>query len=483
MPAAIVAAPVDEDDDSLNSQDRSQVSRYSPMPMSSNNVPLLHDDPSGDLSLQSLPSHNSRPSFDSSLQETSSLTRVDSNLPLESSDERGEAPPYFEVVDHTPELHSGVPITRTSSSTPSPTSPESRRSGSGFRTFLNRMSMMSHTPEHRRVGSDQSVSTSNTHRRDRSTQNHRASPSASLFRPISRQRSNQTFNSSVRLDSPSLISLNSISSPLSHTLIRTEFTYPKSGPTPDQLKVISSRENFSRFGVPYGPDAIAFAASSSHQTLEPPPPGFDASSSQLSLVRPVSSRLASSDNAADTQQVRPSISEPTLGREVVATRSSLPMDNTQPENVIDTSTTSSITHTEPSSAPSSTFIDPNPISHSDPSSTSEDPDPISPTDPSSSSSTSTHPHPHLLPPINIISEFGSLYPSSTLSTPKDATGFFSARSESRASNYSLQSYATASESLARGYISSVGSGRSTPKSGDRHVVVDVTDEVVMATTG
>ena len=33
-----------------------------------------------------------------------------------------------------------------------------------------------------------------------------------------------------------MISLNSISSPLTHTVVRTEFTYPKTGLTPEQLK-------------------------------------------------------------------------------------------------------------------------------------------------------------------------------------------------------------------------------------------------------
>ncbi|KAF8802374.1 hypothetical protein BYT27DRAFT_7341452 [Phlegmacium glaucopus] len=503
MPAAMVEMPADEDD-SLNSQDNSQVSRYSPMPITSNNLPLLHnDDPSGDLSLQSLrsPNSNSRPSFDSSLQETSSLMRVDSNLPRESSDQRGEAPPYFEFADHTPESDSGAPTTQTPFM-PSSTSSESQRRGSAFRTFLNRMSMMSHTPEHRRTESNQSVSTSNTHRRDRSTpirtSNHRASPSASMFRTISRQRSNHTLNSAVRLNSPSTISLNSISSPLSHTLIRTEFSYPKSGPTPEQLKVISSRENFSRFGMPYGVDAIAFAASSSRQDLEPPPPVFEASSSQSSLARPGPSGLQSSDNAADTREGRPPIPEPTLeGGEAArdsTTPSSLPLD-TQSENVANTSTPS-ITYTEPSSASPSTSKIPNPISPTDPSSstsTSKIPNPLSPTDPSSSASStfkdisptdrsssptpSTYILPPLPPPINIFSEFGNLYTSTSL-TPQDAT----TRSESRASNYSFQSYATAPESLGWGYINS-DSGRSTPRLGDGHVVSDMTDEMLTATTG
>ena len=451
------ATVAEGEDSSLISRDRSQVSRYAPMPTpTTNEMPFLHDvEVSGDLSLPTLLSSDARlSSSDSSLQETRSLVRVDSNLPQENPDPRGEAPAYFEVVDLTQESNPELPTTQPSS-IPSETLPEQRRSG--FRTFLNRMSMMSHVPEHRRAESDQS-STSNGHRPNRSiqsrTSNHRPSQSSSghsIFRTLSRQRSNQTLNSSsVHLNSPSLISLNSISSPLSHTLIRTEFTYPKSGPTPEQLKVISSLENFSRFGVPYGPDAIAFAASSSRQDLEPPPPDFEASSSQLSLVRPgLSGRLDSSGSVAvvgDTQG-RPSISEPLSEGEGAAGRGvgTQSSETAQPEIVprnASTDPTPSITHNNESST--------------SPSIISKVPDPISLTDPSSS--TSTHSHntvPPLLPPTN---EFGKLNTSS-LTTPQDATG----RSESRTSNYSFQSYATAPES---GYVNDGTDSRpSTPRLG------------------
>jgi hypothetical protein len=426
----------EEEDSSLISRDRSQVSRYTPMPTTTNEMPFLHDgDLSGDLSLPNLlPSDPRRSSSDSSLQESRSLMRIDSNLPQESPDPRGEAPAYFEVVDLTQESNLGLSTTQ-----PSPIlsstlyEPQQRRSG--FRTFLNRMSKMSHVPEHRRAESDQS-STSDGHRPNRSIPNHRPSQSSSgpsIFRTLSRQ-SNQTLNSSVHLNSPSLISLNSISSPLSHTLIRTEFTYPKSGPTPEQLKVISLRENFSRFGVPYGPDAIAFAASSSRHDLEPPPPDFEASSSQLSLIRPgLSRRLDSSSSVVGDARGRPSISEPVseaagTDRRVGTQSSEAP----QPENAPNASTPS-IMHNESSISTSISKV----------------PDPISLNDPSSSP-TSTHSH--AVPPPN---EFGKLYTSSL--THQDAA---TSRSESRASNHSFQSYATAPES---GYVSD--SGPSTPRLG------------------
>lgn len=414
----------EEEDSSLHSRDRSQVSRYTPVPTTNNEMPLLDDGhPSGDLSLSTILSHARRPSSDSSLQETSSLMRVDSNVPDGSADPRGEAPAYFEVVDLTQEPNSGVPTTQTSS-VPSSTSisPEPQPRRSGFRSFFNRMSMTSHVPEHRRTGSDQSFS-SNGHRPHRSTPNrtHRTSQSSSgpsMFRTLSRQRSIQTLNSSVHLDSPSVISLNSISSPLAHTLVRTEFTYPKSGPTPEQLKVISSRENFSRFGMPYGADAIAFAASSSRQDLEPPPPGFEASLSQLSLVRPGPSRRL--DSSVGDAPSRPIISDLALEGQGAdhgdgpQSSEAQPSVDRQSENVPNMST-SSTTHTETSASSSTSKA------------------PASPTNPSVSS-TSTRSIPPLLPPIT---EFGKLNFSSL--TPKDAAS----RTESRGSNSSLQSYATA----------------------------------------
>lgn len=428
-----------EEASSFISQDRSQVSRYTPMPTPTNEMPFLHDSElSGDLSLLS---NARRSSSDSGLQETRSLMRVDSNLPQESPDPRGEAPAYFEVVDLTQESNSELPTIQPSSVLSS-TFHEPQQRRSGFRTFLNRMSMMSHVPEHRRAESDQS-STSNGHRPNRSipsrTTNHRPSQSSSnpsIFRPLSRQRSNQTLNSSVHLNSPSLISLNSISSPLSHTLIRTEFTYPKSGPTPEQLKVISSRENFSRFGMPYGRDAIAFAASSSRQDLEPPPPDFEASSSQLSLVRPDLSRLDSSGNVVGDTQGRPSRSEPVLEGEGADRGMGAQSSEAQPENTPNASIPS-ITHDESSTSPSISKV----------------PGPISLTDPSSSSASI---HTHTVPPL-LSYEFGKLYTSSL--APQGATS----RSESRASNHSFQSYATAPES---GYFDDgADTGPSTPRLG------------------
>jgi hypothetical protein len=52
--------------------------------------------------------------------------------------------------------------------------------------------------------------------------------------------------------------------------VRTDFVYLHSGPTPEQLKLISSVESVSKFGVPYGPDAVAYALAWSISTGHPP---------------------------------------------------------------------------------------------------------------------------------------------------------------------------------------------------------------------
>ena len=77
--AAIVMFAVDEDGerDSLNSGNHSQISRYSPVPTTSNNMPLPQGDESGDLSLQSL---NSESAANTDAQENSSLPDPRSTL-------------------------------------------------------------------------------------------------------------------------------------------------------------------------------------------------------------------------------------------------------------------------------------------------------------------------------------------------------------------------------------------------------------------
>ena len=103
---------------------------------------------------------------------------------------------------------------------------------------------------------------------------HRPSHSGSTsgLSAVFRTRSNTSGTAlGAALTSPSTLSVHSISAPLTHTVVRTELTYPRAGPTPEQMKLLASVDSFQRFGVPYGPDAIAFASSSRVDLLTPPP--------------------------------------------------------------------------------------------------------------------------------------------------------------------------------------------------------------------
>ncbi|KAG6860708.1 hypothetical protein C0995_008293 [Termitomyces sp. Mi166 len=268
--ATVVMEPLSEDgEDTMHSRNSSHSSQYPPIPATPVDTPLLdQSDSSRELPgqpTQSLGDIVLRPSMDT-LQSSEERTSL-----APAYDDRGEAPAYTETVDNiNPMVTTDLP--------PSPEPVPPRRSG--FRTLLhsipNRFSV--HSSSHARAGS--SATSENTHgvretSQSRASHHPSNSGSGSLlslthFRTLSRQ-------SNHNLSSPSVISLNSISAPLTHTLTRTEFTYPKSGPTPEQLKLISSPESFARFAVPYGPDAIAFAASASRQDLDNvPPPDFDA---------------------------------------------------------------------------------------------------------------------------------------------------------------------------------------------------------------
>jgi hypothetical protein len=322
MPAAVVMPSVSEDgEDSMHSRDDSDP--YRPMPHSPNSEPLLDEnDMSADQSMQSLAEGNipRRSVGNGSPDEASYLMRINGDAPAYSDAPRGEAPAYFEAVDTTESLPRNAPTTRETPTQPpsalprSSTEPAPLTRRSGFRQLLsaipNRLSMShnsSHASHTRADSSLSLVSSENSHGRETSSRPaHRPSGSGSgsllslsPFRTISRQ-------SNVNLNSPSMISLDSISAPLSHTLIRTEFTYPKSGPTPEQLKLISSREAFARFGMPYGADAIAYAASTSRHDVDVPPPDFDVSDSEIPPVPGFShtgpSRLRSISNAEDFEE-------------------------------------------------------------------------------------------------------------------------------------------------------------------------------------
>ncbi|KAF9530537.1 hypothetical protein CPB83DRAFT_850498 [Crepidotus variabilis] len=412
MPAAVVMDAVDEerDDDNSHRSEGTHSEEYDAVPQPANHIPLLENEnltSTVDASNQGLrpPQRDlSRVSVDSG--ESSSLMRIDSNLPETSPDPLGPSPAYFEVVDED----SG-PIQPISASTipaesspglgsPSPpSSPEvpSQNRRSGFRTLLNRMSI--HGTAHQRGPSGNSALSA-------STSNHRPnlSQSSSFFRTLSRQRSTHTLNSN-HLNSPSMISLNSISSPLTHTAVRTEFTYPKTGPTPEQLMIIASRESIGRFGVPYGPDAVSFAASASMHELLPPPPDFD--SAERGQPNRSVSRLRTSVDVSEGHIRNGS------GDTTASSISGLPRVDSP--ITLDAPGLPSTQSPFPTAAPSS---------------------PLSPTY-SSGAGATTRGH---------ASEFGQRIPPSSFHDPTLHT----IRSESVASMVSARTYATAAESLNTG---------------------------------
>jgi len=108
---------------------------------------------------------------------------------------------------------------------------------------------------------------------------HRTTPSnsRSILRVTSSAvgaRSRSVSNVAGGLTSPSSLSITLISAPLRHTVMRIDFVYLRSGLTPEQLKLISSVESVSKFGVPYGPDTVAYASASLVNLHRPPPPKF-----------------------------------------------------------------------------------------------------------------------------------------------------------------------------------------------------------------
>ncbi|KAG6865705.1 hypothetical protein C0991_012521 [Blastosporella zonata] len=422
MPTATVVMEslLEDGEESMHSRNHSRASQYPEIPVTPIDEPLLNQNQSsGDLSAQLMsPPGNvmNRRSMDTlhSSEEGSSLAPA-------YDDDRGEAPAYFEVIENiSPTVSTNLP----SSQEPIPPT------RTGFRTLLhsipNRLSMYS--ASHTRAESSFSMTSSDiSHAAGRETSQSRAShrPSNSgsgsilnltPFRTLSRQ------SNVNNLTSPSLISLNSISSPLTHTLTRTEFTYPKSGPTPEQLKLISSRDGFTRFAVPYGADAIAYAASASRQDLnDVPPPDFDAPTPGSAGP----SRLRASSSAADMSTTEVSSTSPSQ------------QDNSSESISTDGSSIAAASPTRRTS--SSSLASPNAVSES------SEPDPVQIPLPSSPVASEGAPEPQ--------SEITPLVlpkPSTIVSgappTAFRAPSAFGDHSESRAS--SVASFATAVESVA-----------------------------------
>ncbi len=283
-----VAESVAESPDLSLEESREQSQVYVAEPDSPHDMPLLSVDDSRTRS--SLLPSGLRQSVDTLVTDESASALLHNRSP--DIDPRGAAPAYFEAIDLSQTPEPSPQLTNDEPPTPDPSPPErnegTRRRSGLFGLFHGRHSTHGRPPAvpelaaslgHRRDDSGPSVisvASSGSHMarvQSRSTHRPSFSGSGSVFPAISRSRS-RLFDQ-PNLTSPSMISLNSISAPLSHTLVRTEFTYPRSGPTPDQLRLISSRESFARFGVPYGEDAIAFAASASRMDLSIPPPDFE----------------------------------------------------------------------------------------------------------------------------------------------------------------------------------------------------------------
>lgn len=306
----VVMPPVTEDEDESahsHSRNMSQASSYVVVNDDTHvQTPLLEPEYSND-STHELDNHVSPRTVDiSDVRDGNGHIRNISEPP----DPRGEAPPYFEVVSDLEAVRamsgelSRVETTDTLPMAPDNESamevphvlPETRRR-SMFRGFINAASRALSPPPHpqptttSRLSRDVLASPrpSNLSARPAGTRSpqvgHRptASHSGSVLsvtssafgRVTSRSRSTSNVGA---LTSPSMISIGSISAPLTHTAVRTDFVYPRSGPTPEQLKLISSVESVSKFGVPYGPAAVAYA-SASRVNIQGPPPEFEEHSS------------------------------------------------------------------------------------------------------------------------------------------------------------------------------------------------------------
>jgi hypothetical protein len=277
-------------------------------------TPLLERNDSNENTHERQTTHGSAGSVD-----ISDARLTSAELP----DPRGEAPPYFEVVGDLADV--GAPsgdLSRVDTADTLPIAPDTLLEGDDTSPPVRRRSMfrglidaasralssphpmapplpLSRPSREMAVSSPRPSNLSNRQAGARSPlSGHRAASShtgsvqsitSSAFgRVVSRTHSRSVTNVAAGLTSPSAISIASISSPLTHTAVRTDFVYPRSGPTPEQLKLISSVKSVSKFGVPYGPDAVAFA-SASLVNLHGPPPEFEERPSTDGLPGPSTS--------------------------------------------------------------------------------------------------------------------------------------------------------------------------------------------------
>ncbi len=483
-PVTVHMPPLSEDGDPDNSRSSHDYNEYGRVPDTPHDAPLLanreennndvriHDGPPG----EGMPVRNLGHSRNGSAASSGG----------DEEDPRGAAPAYFEVAvvdlsqDNDPPSAPSAAETTTAVFDPdeeaTATSAPARRSI----TFRNIFGAFGNARSNYRTPYGPGQANATRHRQNQSSGGSMLSSTNSHYPPLSgsplnlsRTRSRSIISRGSRpntpnangstnaLTSPSMISVNSISAPLTHTLVRTEFTYPKSGPTPEQLKLISSRETFSRFGVPYGEDAVRWASESRlalHDDDGTLPPDFDEPSG--SRARPRSGTGASSHIRID--------SGVSMGHQRAGSSTSLlavPNAVVVPvESPLATSSVTAETEPEPTtSAPASpeeaedevddnkrNTMRPAPkLSSSVPDSPSSL---ISPATPASSTATTVSPPTttsNSLPPSSFPATSTNLKRASTgpvgLGLPAGAAPPM--RSFSRASTVSVGSYATAAETL------------------------------------
>ncbi|VDB83224.1 unnamed protein product [Peniophora sp. CBMAI 1063] len=238
----------------------------------------------------------------------SSNTNLLSSEPEQGgNDPRGEAPPYFEVLDSPDGLqridtHDTLPIapalTRSSEDdrvaplpeTTAAPATETVRRRSVFRGLihaLNPLARHDDQPTSQPTDSEAQqqeqpnpprASTSRLSTRQNVTSHRPSQSTGSVFSLASSgfHRTTSRVSNAGPLTSPSMLSVHSISAPLTHTAVRTDIVYPRTGPTAEQIKYISSREAVAKFGVPFGDAAVAYHhASSSRVNLAEPVPDYE----------------------------------------------------------------------------------------------------------------------------------------------------------------------------------------------------------------
>ncbi|KAF7799676.1 hypothetical protein EIP86_010916 [Pleurotus ostreatoroseus] len=482
---------------------------YVPMPDSPHDMPLLAREDSRSTGEVEPPAGLSAAvSTDDS---RSALLQGRSPDPSATPDPRGAAPPYFEVVamdrldvPSNPDIEASPNLSLDEPPTPDPsadveaaapsTGSDNANTHAGGNPLRSRFLGLFHarhgstrgappadspTPSGETTSSGHSRGDSNTsslgpalssnrHSRMRSgsTRTHRPSfsGSGSLFSVVTRSRSHllDSPNPGAALTSPSMISLNSISAPIAHTLVRTEFTYPRAGPTPEQIALISSREGLVRFGMPYGDEAIAFHHAASSSRMDLPnfaPPDFEeatgrsraTSNADQSLEEPTPRRNntdlpsgdeTGSDESGSEEGVVSGVS-PQAAQNATASTTG-PANAPTTMNAPDVSSSSAAAAASASASAAAAHSETAPVASSSAQTTnnteivdytSTSGNPAKPTIPSAQVEPTSAPNELIQPPIK-----PSLVPS-----PLSQSSF--PRTESRASSRTNATFATAEESL------------------------------------